>query len=307
MKTEMKISFGVLFVPVISVDDSVSYWKKIEAAEFDAIWLPDHYYNIYQSHSYWLETWAMLAHMSTVTERIRIGTLVSSFIYHNPAQLARQAVTVDHLSKGRLTLGLGAGSNYDLSHSMTGIRRYGKLERHERFQEGVLVIDKLLRGETVSPIGNYYPSDKAQLHPASVYKPKMPLLLAAHQPSSLKFAARYADIWNTTIGNDPDGRSEINILQNQIGIVNAEMQAISRENHDLVKSLVIGVTRRKIYGSNGLLAEYIEECINLGINDFIFPFWLNGKSEVPVQFISSEDQLMEVARTIGIIRRRYNT
>jgi alkanesulfonate monooxygenase SsuD/methylene tetrahydromethanopterin reductase-like flavin-dependent oxidoreductase (luciferase family) len=97
----------------------VARWRAIEALGFDSVWLPDHFVDLRQPQTPRLEAWTLLPALAT----IRIGKLVSAIPSRNPAFLARQALTVDHLSQGRLELGLGTGAagKMDASYAMTGI------------------------------------------------------------------------------------------------------------------------------------------------------------------------------------------
>ena len=156
MNTELR--FGVLTSPSIPWAQMVERWQTIEALGFDSVWLPDHFVSFREPRSPRLEAWTLLPALATQTTRIRIGTLVSAIPFRNPAILARQALTVDHLSQGRLELGLGTGASGDLdpSYAMTGIDDWALSERVARFQEVVEIVDQLLCNEVSSYQGQYY-------------------------------------------------------------------------------------------------------------------------------------------------------
>lgn len=111
----------------------------MEEAGFDSIWLADHFVNDMQPTAPWFEAWTLLAALATQTEKIRIGTLVTPITWRNPAWLARQAMTVDHISNGRLEIGIGAGApaQIDCSYSMTGTPDWPPAERVDRVREVV--------------------------------------------------------------------------------------------------------------------------------------------------------------------------
>ena len=114
--------FGLLVRSSEPWSTLVAQWQELEALGFDSLWVADHFV----VHSY--EAWTALAGLASRTTRVRVGTLVTSTAFRNPAFLAKQALTVDHLSNGRLELGLGAGARapqFELDHSMTGLGRWG--------------------------------------------------------------------------------------------------------------------------------------------------------------------------------------
>src|SRR5438045_6611008 len=113
---------------------------------FHSVWDCDHFVQPSRPTGPYFEAWTLLAGLAAVTSRIRIGVLVSSNTFRHPALLAKQAVTVDHLSNGRLELGLGAGW-FEAEHRMFGIDFPDPAERVARFREAVEVIDQLLRND----------------------------------------------------------------------------------------------------------------------------------------------------------------
>ena len=137
------LRFGVATVQNTSWETLVKRWQFIEQVGFDSLWVADHFTVWFRPYvdMPWFEAWTTLSSLATQTSKIRIGTLVTSITWRNPAWLARQALTVDHISHGRLELGLGTGVHGDLGHSMTGIEDWTPRERVERFGEYVEIID----------------------------------------------------------------------------------------------------------------------------------------------------------------------
>jgi len=103
---------------------------------------------------------------------------------------------VDHLSRGRLILGLGAGWNED-EHRRYGIDLPAPGDRVSRLEEAIEIIDRLQRDELTSFDGRFYHLDGAPLDPKPLQRPRIPFLIAAHRPRMLRLAARYADQWDT--------------------------------------------------------------------------------------------------------------
>lgn len=143
-----------------------------------------------------LESWTLLAALATWTSRIRLGVLVTSNTFRHPAVLLKSAVTVDHLSHGRLILGLGTGWHAD-EHRRYGIDLPEPAERVDRFAEAVELISLLMAQERTTFAGRHYRLDDAPLQPRPVQQPRIPILIAAHRPRMLRLAARFADQWDT--------------------------------------------------------------------------------------------------------------
>ena len=88
----------------------VNQWKHIEELGFDSAYVADHFVDYGRPSSPWYEGWTLLSGLAAITNSIKVGTLVTSISLRHPAMLARQALTVDHISNGRLTLGIGGGA-----------------------------------------------------------------------------------------------------------------------------------------------------------------------------------------------------
>jgi hypothetical protein len=113
----------------------LEHWKHIEALGYDSVWVADHFLNPHAIEEGWFDGWSVLAALATQTSTIRIGTLVTNIIYRNPALIARQAQTLDHISNGRFNLGIGATTEREPSQHMLGIENWSTPERVARFRE----------------------------------------------------------------------------------------------------------------------------------------------------------------------------
>ena len=168
-----------------------------EELGFDHAWLVDHLVDtdgppVHPCH----EAWTLLAAIAARTARIRLGILVTSNTFRHPALLLKQAVTVDHVSGGRLILGLGAGWHED-EHRRFGIPLPPPAERVDRFAEAVELIEELMATGRATFHGRFYRLDDARLEPRPLQRPRIPLLIAAHRPRMIGIAARHADQWDT--------------------------------------------------------------------------------------------------------------
>src|ERR671936_2046784 len=131
--------FGIVTDQNLPWPSMVERWQLFERLGFDSAWDCDHLIQPSRPTGPYYEAWTLLAGLAACTERIRIGVLVSANTFRHPALLAKQAVTVDHVSNGRLDLGLGAGW-YTAEHRMFGLEFPGPAELVERFGEAVAVV-----------------------------------------------------------------------------------------------------------------------------------------------------------------------
>ena len=114
-----KIRFGILIPQIVPIPQVIEQCQLVETIGYDSIWLFDQFYNPLRLDDPLWEAWTLLSAVACQTSRIRLGTLVTNFIYRNPALVASQALTIDQLSNGRLELGLGTGFSLK-DHLMTG-------------------------------------------------------------------------------------------------------------------------------------------------------------------------------------------
>jgi len=275
---ENKIRFGVLTVQNLPWQEEVERWKFIEKLGFDSVWLADHFTDPVNHTGHWFESWTLLASLAVVTERIRIGTLVSSMPLRRPAVLARQALTVDHISNGRLELGLGTGASRDPVHNMLGIEDWVGSERAERFKDQIEVIDRLLRHAVSNYNGKFYKLNEATMNPETIQKPRPPLVIAAMGKSMMKIAAKYADTWNSFGSEDWRTPAE-KILENtrkRVELMEKYCDEIGRNPETLRRSLLFYSRHgRTILDSEENFRNAINQYKEIGINEFIiyFPFF----------------------------------
>jgi alkanesulfonate monooxygenase SsuD/methylene tetrahydromethanopterin reductase-like flavin-dependent oxidoreductase (luciferase family) len=215
-----QVRFGVYVLQDAPFPILIERWRRAEELGFDQLWLADHSGDFRHLGGHWFDGWTTLAVMATVTTRIRIGMLVSNPILRHPALLAREAVAVDHLSGGRLELGIGTGiAGFD--HAAMGSAYWPPRERATRFAEYVEVVDGLLRRPPRSEpfAGRYYRAGGAPIVPSPVQHPRPPITVGGQSPTVRRVAAAHADCWNT---HGPFDRSAAEILE-----------ITRRQNHEL--------------------------------------------------------------------------
>jgi alkanesulfonate monooxygenase SsuD/methylene tetrahydromethanopterin reductase-like flavin-dependent oxidoreductase (luciferase family) len=267
LSADSPIRFGICTDQNLPFSTLVERWQEFERLGFDSVWDCDHFNQPSQPTGPYFEGWTLLAALAARTERIRVGVLVSCNTFRHPALVAQQAVTVDHISNGRLELGLGAGW-FAAEHERFGIPFPDPGELVGRFHEAVQIVDSLLRDETTTFAGRHYRLDGAYVRPGPVQRPRPPLTLGAHKSRMLGICARYADGWSS--------HGTVEEMAERGRILDEHCARIGRD---------LGEIRRSFYGwasqmaSQGLpdpwqSAEAFEDVVGryreVGINEFIF-------------------------------------
>ena len=195
---------GVLILPEHRWAEAEPRWRRAEDLGFAHVWTYDHLaWRSLRDHP-WHAAVPALAAAALATSRIRLGTLVATPNFRHPVTFARELVTLDDLSGGRLTVGLGAGGpGWDAS--MLGQPTWSAGERAERFAEFVTLLDRLLREPETSYEGRYFRAVEARTHPGCVQRPRVPLAVAATGPRGMRVAADHAEIWVTNGDRAYDG------------------------------------------------------------------------------------------------------
>ena len=209
----------------------------VERAGWDSLWLDDH---LLADEGTWehakLEGWATLHAVASVTQRVRLGLLVSSTTFRNPGLIAKLATTLDHVSGGRSVLALGGGW-FAREHDAFGIDfGSGFGERLERLDEAAMLIRRLLDGERVTHAGRFYALHDALCQPRPVQR-RLPILIGGSGPSkTLRTTARYADIWNGY--GDPDRVADVS------AVLRTRCEEVGRPFEDIERTVTIhGVVR----------------------------------------------------------------
>lgn len=182
--------------PAQSFETVTDLCRHAEATGWDGVWYADHFMpNAEDTSRPWPECWTTLSALAMAVPRIRLGTLVIGNTYRHPAVLAKMAATLDHVSGGRLVLGLGAGWQEN-EHLQYGIPFHTVGERLARLDEACEVITRLYRDEKSNFDGRYYQLRDASLEPKPLQDP-LPLLIGGGgEKVTLRIAAKWAHEWN---------------------------------------------------------------------------------------------------------------
>ena len=261
--------------------------EEVRAAEdngWHGVWLADHYMpdtgDTTPARGDTYECWALLPAVAAVTERVRIGTLVSPTSVHHPAVLAKRAATIDRLSGGRMVLGLGAGWQINEHHAY-GIELEPPGKRVSRFEEAIQIVRSMLIDDSTTFHGACYDVTDAPCDPKPVQSP-LPLLVGTRSPRMLRITARHADEWNTW-GAPEQAADRRAALVETCDEVGRDPSTVWTSVNALVG---LGVStpppgRAVIFGSAQRLVDQLGQYAELGFDEFVLPDWNlgTGKSE----------------------------
>ena len=172
-----------------------------EDGGLDSVWVYDHLLFREDGETTGIhECWTILAAITEATSRVDLGTIVMCTSFRNAALLAKMAATLDHVSDGRLILGIGCGW-HDPEYEAFG---YPADHKVGRFEESLTIIRSLIREGRADLDGRWMTAKDAVLVPP--VRPDLPILIAAKRPRMLELTARYADAWNIAWFGTPDER-----------------------------------------------------------------------------------------------------
>ncbi|TDV57534.1 LLM class flavin-dependent oxidoreductase [Actinophytocola oryzae] len=250
-----------LLIPNAGWTELLARARRLEDMGVATVWVDDHVLNPAHPEQPWLDAWSLLPAIAASTSRIRLGPLVANGVLRSPAMLVRQALSVAHISDGRLDLGLGAG--YAAADHATGDAT--------PFADLVSTVDDALKGE---PILDGFPSLAPLEH-------RIPLTIAAHGRKALRLAATYADRWVSYGG---------------FGLATDELLTLTRERVGILEEAgTRRVTRMLLAGSPAVTAEPIWQSVDAaedfvgryraaGIDEFTFyyppgPMWSDPQAD----------------------------
>lgn len=227
--------FGVHVVVAQSRADLVDVARKAEDLGYAVLTVPDHLIDAC------LSPFSALGVAAEATSRLRIGPLVINNEFRHPALVAREALTLDALSGGRVELGLGAGSTMSRpEHDSVGVAFADARTRVDRLSEAVDVVDGLMRGQQVTHQGRHYRLDAHHSWPPPVQAPRPPIVVGGNGRRLLRMAAEKADVVSlsgiATSGFEPSPEA----VDERVGIVREAAAGRDVELQALVQRVVVG-------------------------------------------------------------------
>ena len=182
----------------VSWDEWVALGRACEDAGLEGLFRSDHYAGLMGDEGRdALDAWTQIAALAALTERIRLGTLVSPVTFRHPSLLAKAVATADHVSGGRVELGIGAGWNVR-EHAAYGFAFPELPERLELLEEQLQLVVRQWTEDAVDVAGDHYRLQGLNALPKPVQRPRPPVIVGgAGKPRTARLAARLADEYNT--------------------------------------------------------------------------------------------------------------
>ena len=270
----------------------VDLGRHAEATGWDGIWFADHFMpNAPDTSVPWPECWTTISAVATQVPRLRLGTLVIGNTYRHPAVLAKMAATLDHISGGRVVLGLGAGWQEN-EHEQYGIPFFTLKERLERLDEACEVITTLFREEKSNYAGRHYTLTDASLEPKPVQAP-LPLLVGGGgEKVTMRIAAQWANEWN--VWGTPE------TLAHKVGVLRQHCADLGRDPNEIRKSaqallfmsddeaMLESLRERpspmaRILGTPSQLRDIVAQYEEAGVDELIVPDFTLGQGDAKLR------------------------
>ncbi|MBF6046229.1 LLM class flavin-dependent oxidoreductase [Streptomyces sp. NRRL B-1677] len=250
-------------------------WQRAEELGFHTAYTYDHLSWRTFRDGPWFGAIPTLTAAAAATSRMRLGTLVTSPNFRHPVTLAKELISLDDISGGRITLGIGAGgSGFDATALLKdGQEPWTPRERADRFGEFVPLLDRLLTEDVVTHEGEHYSAFEVRNIPGCVQRPRLPFAVAATGPRGMKIAARYGQAWVTTgdpklfeTGTPEQSRAAV---AGQIQRLGAACEELGRDVSELGKTMLTGFSPDRPLDSVDAFVDFAGSHAELGIDEIV--------------------------------------
>lgn len=271
------LTFGVVTGQhQLSWPQLVEQWQLAEELGFDSIFLFDHFMALYADpDGPCLEASTLLSALALKTSRIRLGVLVYGNTHRHPAVFAKEMATIDHISGGRLIIGIGTGWN-EREHSAFSIPFPSAGERVEMLDESIQVMRKLFTEQRTTFEGAHYRLIDAPFAPKPV-QPHVPIMVGGERPRMLKMIAKHADIWDS-------GRSQEG-LREGIATIASHCAEIGRDPNEILCSVSMGAD--KLENESGF-EDLVRSYRAAGASQLLFDLPLSAEGIASTRRIATE-------------------
>ncbi len=263
---------GALLMPTDPWAEAVATCQRLEALGYDHVWIYDHLsWRRYRDRP-WHATYPWLAGIAAHTDRIRLGTMVANPNIRHPLTLARDAMTIDHISGGRLTLGVGAGGT-GFDAQVLGQEQLSPRQRIDRLEEFAACVDGLLRNQLRNHAGRWYVMNEARMDPGCVQRPRLPIAIAAGGRRALAVVAKYADAWITygdTSYRETSEAGTLRVVADQAALLEEHCDQIDRDPSTIDRIYLIGNTEARPLSSIEAFNDFAGQYAELGFTDIVF-------------------------------------
>ncbi len=261
---------GVVILPDSRWPAALDRWREAERFGFATAWTYDHLSWRSLRDGPWLGTVPLLAAVATSTTTLRFGTLVASPNFRHPAPLAKDVMTLDEISGGRLELGVGAGGG-GFDSTVLGQPPLTVAQKAARFEEFVDALDVLLREPASSYSGEFFTVVESRTYPGCAQRPRVPFTVAASGPRSLRVAARHGQGW-VTVGASGSGASSqawFDAVTLQVANLAAACEREGRDPDSLRRVALVNLEAQWAQGSVSVWDDFCGRVEELGFTDVV--------------------------------------
>ncbi|MFI6344907.1 LLM class flavin-dependent oxidoreductase [Streptomyces sp. NPDC050560] len=250
-------------------------WRRAEDLGFHTAYTYDHLsWRVPFRDRTWFGAVPTLTAAAGVTRRVRLGTLVTSPNFRHPVPFAKELMSLDDISGGRLTVGIGAGAT-GFDAEVLGRRPWEPRERFARFEEFVGLLDRLLTRDATTFEGEFYAASEARGIPGCVQRPRLPFAVAATGPRGLRVAARHGQAWVTTgdwrLNETGTPQESLRAVRGQVERLGAALEAEGRDPAGVAKILLTGFTPEPAapFASVDAFVDYAGRYAEAGVDEIV--------------------------------------
>ncbi|REJ04832.1 LLM class flavin-dependent oxidoreductase [Microbacterium bovistercoris] len=254
-------------LPVWRWGEASAIWRAADDLGFHAAYTYDHLsWRTFRDET-WFGAVPTLAAAAAVTTRLRLGTLITSPNYREPVLFAKDVMTLDDLSGGRITIGLGAGTT-GFDATVLGQEPWSPRERADRLRDFTALLDRLLTEPAVTQTDGAYRAHEARNIPGPVQRPRVPFAIAATGPRGYRLAARYGQAWVTTGGGETAAES-LALVREQVSRLERACEEADREPATVERILLTGFTEDRPLDSVEQFLDTAGDYRDAGITEIV--------------------------------------
>lgn len=291
---------GIVLLPQHGWSEAAERWRRAEAYGFDTAYTYDHLAWRDLGGEPWFATVPTLVAAATVTSRVRLGTWVASPNFRHPVPFAKELMSLDDVSGGRLVLGVGAGGT-GLDAEVLGQPELTPGQRVRRLDEFVTLLDLLLTGDEVTWRGEHFQAIGARMVPGPVQRPRPPFVVAANGPRAMRVAVRHGQGWATTGATPPGDGYEAwwRGVRDQLARLDDACLAVGRQPTTLERYLSVDASGAFSLASLEAFLDMVGRAGDLGAHEVVV-HWPRPSRH----YVGDEAVLDQVAAALPAIQGR---
>jgi alkanesulfonate monooxygenase SsuD/methylene tetrahydromethanopterin reductase-like flavin-dependent oxidoreductase (luciferase family) len=262
------VRLSAVILPVERWPQSREKWRRAEELGFHSAYTYDHLSWLRLKDRPWFGAIPTLTAAATATSRIRLGTLVTSPNFRHPVPLAKDFLSIDDVSDGRLIIGVGSGG-LGGDATVLGEPPWSLRERTDRFVEFVELLDEVLRSPETSFEGTFYNAREARMLPGTVQQPRPPLFVAANGERGMRLTAQYGEGWVTLGRSTSENETCFDVVASQLARLEGIFAGMGRNAKEIDRVLLHGFSDERPLASLGAFVDWAGRYQELGITELV--------------------------------------